>query len=146
VLQDKFAVACVMTVELKAGFVRHQGLEKRLALRQREVRDVKAGEVQEIEGIDDEPYFALAVSRRLGMGKAGQSGVVDAAELAVDIGGLQAEVRECGDDTGIFRSPVEAGPGQKLHAAVVDARGHAKSVEFDFVQPLRPRRRLFDRL
>jgi hypothetical protein len=40
----------------------------------------------------------------------------------------------------------QAGSGQELNAAVVDARSHAKGVQFDFVDPLRPRRRLIDRL
>ena len=44
--------------------------------------------------------------------------------------------------------PVQSrpGPGQKLHAAIVDARGHAIAVELDLVHPLRPRGRLLDRL
>jgi hypothetical protein len=33
-----------------------------------------------------------------------------------------------------------------LRAAVVDARGHAIAVELDLMHPLRPRRRLLDRL
>jgi hypothetical protein len=40
----------------------------------------------------------------------------------------------------------EACASQELGAAVVDARGHAKAVQFYFMQPLRPGRRLFDRL
>ena len=32
-------------------------------------------------------------------------------------------------------------PGHGLHAAIVDARGHAKAVQFYFVDPLRPRGR-----
>jgi hypothetical protein len=35
---------------------------------------------------------------------------------------------------------------RELNAAVVDARGHAKAVEFDFVDPLRTGGRLLDRL
>ena len=41
---------------------------------------------------------------------------------------------------------VEASPGQELHAAVVDPRGHAEAVELYFVDPLRPRGRLLDGL
>ena len=53
-------------------------------------------EMQEIEGVIDEPHAALAVCRRLGMGEARQSGVVDAAEFAVDIGGLHVHAGERG--------------------------------------------------
>ena len=35
---------------------------------------------------------------------------------------------------------------QELRATVVDARGHAKAVEFYFMQPLRSRRSLLDQL
>ena len=40
----------------------------------------------------------------------------------------------------------QLGPGQELHTAVIEARGHAKAVELYLMQPLRPRRRLFDQL
>jgi hypothetical protein len=80
------------------------------------------------------------------MGKAWQSGVVDATEFAVNVGGLHAEVRERGDDTWIFGSPVEPGPGQELHTAIVDPRRHTIAVQLDLVQPLRARGRLLDRL
>ena len=62
------------------------------------------------------------------------------------IGGLHVQVRERRDGARIFGGPVEPGPGQELHAAVVDARGHAIAVQLDLVHPLRPRRRLLDRL
>jgi hypothetical protein len=44
VLQDKLAVACVMSVELKARLADHQRLKQRLALDERQARDVQAGE------------------------------------------------------------------------------------------------------
>ena len=62
------------------------------------------------------------------------------------IGGLHVQVRERCDGAWIFVGPVEPGPGQELHAAIVDARGHTIAVELDLVHPLRPRRRLLDRL
>jgi hypothetical protein len=77
---------------------------------------------QEIESVIDEPRGALAIGRRLRLGEARQTSVVDATEFAVDVGGLYVQVRECGDGARIFGSPVEPGPGQKLHAAVVDPR------------------------
>jgi hypothetical protein len=84
------------------------------------------------------------MSRRLGKGEARQSGVVDAAEFAVDVSRLRLQICERRDDAWIFVAPVEPGASQELHAAVVDARGHAIAVQFDFMQPLRPRRRLLD--
>jgi hypothetical protein len=62
---------------------------RRLALNERQTRDVPTVEVQEVEGVIDEPHSALAVARSLGMGEARQSGVVNAAEFAVEIGGLR---------------------------------------------------------
>ena len=42
------------------------------------------------------------------------------------------------DETGAStKMTIEAGSGEELHTAVVDARGHAKAVEFDLVHPLR---------
>ena len=102
--------------------------------------------MQEIESVIDELHIALAVGRRLGMGEARQSSLIDAAEFAVEISGLHVQVRERRDGARIFVGPVEPGPSQKLHAPVVDARGHAIAVELYFMQPLRPRRRLLDRL
>jgi hypothetical protein len=98
----------------------------------------------EIEGVVDEPHLAFAVGRRLDMGEARQAGLVDTAELAVEISGLYVQVPERRDDAWIFAGPEEPGSGQQLRMAVVDARGHAKAVQFDFMQPLRPRRWLLD--
>jgi hypothetical protein len=80
------------------------------------------------------------------VGEAGQSGVVDATEFTVDIGGLHVHVRKRRDGARIFGGPVQAGSGQELHTAIIDARGHAIAVELDFVDPLRAGRRLLDRL
>jgi hypothetical protein len=82
----------------------------------------------------------------LGLREAWQSGFVNAAQLAVDIGGLDVQVREGRDGAWMLGCPVEAGPGQQLDAAVVDARGHTIAVKLDFVDPLRLRRRLLDQL
>jgi hypothetical protein len=45
VLEDEFAVACVVTVEPKAGLVCDQWLKERLALDQRQARDVPTTEM-----------------------------------------------------------------------------------------------------
>ena len=102
--------------------------------------------MQKIEGVVDEMHAALAVGGRLGMGEARQPGLVDAAELAVEIGRLHVHVGERCDGARVFGGPVEAGPGEQLYAAIVEARGHAIAVQLYFMHPLRPRRRLLDRL
>ena len=93
---------------------------------------------RELAAIIDQPHAVLAVGRRLRLRKAWQSGVVDAAKLAIDLGGLHFEICESGDGAWIFVSPVEPGPGQELRTASVDPRGHTIAVELDFMQPLRP--------
>jgi hypothetical protein len=70
VLEDEFSVASLMAIELKAGLACDQGLKKGLALDQLQSRNVPAIKVQEIESVIDEPHFALAVSRRLGLREA----------------------------------------------------------------------------
>jgi hypothetical protein len=51
VLQDEFAITCLMAIELKAGLVRDQRLKQRLALDKRQARDVPA-----IEGRRSKAY------------------------------------------------------------------------------------------
>jgi hypothetical protein len=118
VLQDELAVSGIVAIELKAGLICDQRLEQRLALDERQARNVPAAKVQEIESEIDKMHAALAISSRLGLRKAGQSGIVDAAELAVDIGGLHVAVCERGDDARIFGRPVEPGPRQQLRTAM----------------------------
>ena len=145
-LQDKLAVAGFVAIELKTRLVRSQRLKQRLALEERQGRNVPTVQVQEIEGVIDEAHAAFAVGRSLGLGKARQSGLVDPAELAVDIGGLRLHIRRAPRWRRIFGGPIEAGSGEELHTAVVDARGHAKAVQFDLVHPLRACGGLLDRL
>ena len=75
-------------------------------------------------------YAAFAISSRLRLRKARQSGVVDAAEFAINIGGLHVQVRKRRGGARIFVRPVEAGPGQQLPAAIVDPSGHAIAVQY----------------
>jgi hypothetical protein len=89
--------------------------------------------MQEIEGVIDEQHPSLAIGGRLGIGEAGQASLIDAAEFAVEISGLDVQVRERRRSARIFAGPIEAGPGQELHAAIVDAGGHAKAVELYFM-------------
>jgi hypothetical protein len=63
--------------------------------------------MQEIEGVVDKENAALAVGRHLGVSKTRQSGVVDASEFAVDVGGLRLQIGEHRDDARIFVSPVQ---------------------------------------
>jgi hypothetical protein len=102
--------------------------------------------VDEIESVKDEPSGALGVGRCLDAREAGQSGIVDAAELAIEIGGLHLQTRQRRGGARIFGGPVKAGPGQKLHPPFVDPRGHAISVQLNFMHPLCARGRLLDRL
>jgi hypothetical protein len=61
---------------------------KRLALDERRRGDIPTVEMQEIESVIDKLHRALAVGGRLCLREARQSSVVDAAEVAVDVGGL----------------------------------------------------------
>ena len=79
VLPDKLAVTRFVAVELKAGNVRDQRLQKRFALDERQAGGVAAVEMQKVESVVDEPNSALAVARRLSLRKAWQSIVSDAA-------------------------------------------------------------------
>jgi hypothetical protein len=54
-----------MTIELKAGFVPDQRLEKCFALDELKVRDIPTAEMQEIESVIDEVHAAFAIRRRL---------------------------------------------------------------------------------
>ena len=137
-LEDELAVAGLMAVELKAGLICDQRLKQLLALDKGKRRDIPTVDVQEVEDVIDEPRVALAVGRALRLGEARQSGVVDAAELAVEICGLHPDVGERRNGARIFVGPVKPGASQKLHSAVIDPRGHAKAVQFNFMQPLRP--------
>ena len=94
--------------------------------------------MQKIEGVIDEPHAALAVARGLGLRKARQSVVANAAQFAVEVSGLGPHLREGGNDARIFVAPIEARPRQQLHSPALDARGHAKAVELDLMEPLRP--------
>jgi hypothetical protein len=80
-----------------------------------------------------------------GYGEARRPGVVDAAEFAIEISVLDIQVRERCDGAGIFVGPIEAGPSQELYVSIVDARGHAKAVQFYFMELLRPQRWFLDR-
>ena len=146
VLQDELAVACVVAIELKAGLVCDERLKERLALDEPKLRNIPSAKMENIESIIDDMNAALAIARRLSLGKARRSRIVDAAEFAVDIGGLHIQVRKGSNHAWIFAGPVQPGPCEQLRAAVVDARGHAIAVELDLMHPLRPRRRLLDRL
>ena len=68
--EDELAIACLVAIELKARLVCEQRFQKRLALDELKARDVPTVEMQEIEGVIDEPHLALAVGGRLGMGES----------------------------------------------------------------------------
>ena len=144
--QNEFAVAGLMAIELKTRLTCEQRFQKRLALDELKGRNIPTIEMQEIESVIDELHIAFAVGRRLGVGESRQPSLIHAAEFAIEVSGLDVQARERGDGAWIFVGPIEAGPSQQLHAPVVDARGHPIAVQLYFVQPLRPRRWLLDRL
>jgi hypothetical protein len=55
VLQDEFAIARLVAVELKAELVRDKPLQQSLALDERQRRSVSAVKVQEVKRVIDEP-------------------------------------------------------------------------------------------
>ncbi|HKN28533.1 MAG TPA: hypothetical protein VJY34_11885, partial [Roseiarcus sp.] len=59
----------------------------------------------------------------------------NAAELAVEIGGLDIKLCERGGGCGILDGPVEPGTGEKLDGAVVDSGGDSVAVELDLMDP-----------
>jgi hypothetical protein len=89
--------------------------------------ETPAIEVQEIEDVIDEPHLALAVGRRLGVGEARQSSLIDAAGFAVDVGGPYVQVRERDDGPWIFcrsnrdRSGSGVAPGRYRCARLCDS-------------------------
>jgi hypothetical protein len=62
------------------------------------------------------------------VGESWQSSLIDAAEFAVEIRGVDVQVRERRNGAWIFVRPVEPGASQELHSSFVDARRHAVSV------------------
>ena len=137
-LADEFAVASLMAIELEAGKIGHHRLKQRLALDKRQGCRVAAIQMQEGRRRKRPVHAARSVGRGLGLGEARKAVVADAAQLAVEIGGLRAARRERRQRARIFGAPVEPGAGQQLYLAALDARSHAKAVELDLVQPLRP--------
>ena len=133
-----------MAVVLKARLVCRERLEKRLALDELKVRDIPTVEMQEIESVIDEPSAPLAISRRLRMGEARQSGIIDATEFPVDVGGLDIWIRERCNGAWIFLSPVESGASQASRTPLSMRAAMRKPSSFDFVQPFRAGRRLLD--
>ena len=67
--------------------------------------------MQEIESVKDELHIAFAVGRRLSVRDSRQASLIDAAEFAVQIGGLDVQVRERCDGAWVFAGSIEAGPG-----------------------------------
>jgi hypothetical protein len=99
-----------VVVELKAGNVRYQRPQKRLALNQRQTCRVAAVEMQKVKGVVDQPDSALAIACRLSLREAWQSIITDAAQFSVEIGAVRPHIREGGNDAGIFVAPFDAVP------------------------------------
>ena len=95
-------------------------------------------EMEKIESVVDKAHAALAVARGLRLRKAGQAILANAAQLAVEISCLRTDLRQLGDDARILVGPIEARPREQSRPAALDSRGHAKAVQLDLVEPLRP--------
>lgn len=78
---------------------------------ERKDRNVPTLDRKKIEGVIDEMYVALAVRRRLCLR---ETLFIDAAEFAVEIGGLDVHILESLDGSRIFGGPIEAGPGGRV--------------------------------
>ena len=94
--------------------------------------------MQEVKGAIGQMDSAFAIGRRLRLREAGQTGLVDTAEFAVDISGFHPHIGQRRDGARISVGPVEASSGEQLNPTIVDARSHTESVQFDFMHPLRP--------
>jgi hypothetical protein len=58
--------------------------------------------MQKIETVVDEPHLVLTVGRSLGVSKSRQASLINAAEFAIEISGLDVQVRERCDGAWIF--------------------------------------------
>ena len=74
----------------------------------------------------DELHLALAIRRRLRLREARQSRLVDATELAVEMGGLYVQVRKRLNEAWIFLGPVEPSAGQQLRTAIAELPGQLR--------------------
>ena len=87
--------------------------------------------MQKVEGVKDQAHAPCPVGRGLGFSEARQTIGADAAQFAIEIGGLRPHGRERHRHAGISGCPVEAGAFQKLGLAAFDARRHAETIELD---------------
>src|SRR5208282_6150889 len=78
---------------------------------------------------------AAAIGGLLHKREGGHAVRANAAELAVEIGGLDIKLCERGGGCGILDGPVESGAGEKLDGAVVDSGGDSVAVELDLMDP-----------
>src|SRR4051794_12781111 len=63
---------------------------------------------------------------------------VQRAQLAVDIGRLHFQLSQRLNRAAVSMRPVQAGSGEQLDVAALDARMHAVAVVLDLVQPALP--------
>ena len=86
---DKLAVANLVTIELQAGNIGHDRLKQRLTFDKRQGCGVAAVEMQKVEGVKDQAHATRAIGRGLGLGEVWKAVLADAAQFAVEIGGLR---------------------------------------------------------
>ena len=132
----------VLAVAQPADLLLEQALQPLLALDQRQLGRALAVQEQEIEGEEDELIGAAFIHRRLEPAEDRHAVGIERAQLAVEIGRLHLQRAKRLDRAPVAMRPVEAGAGQQLDVAAVDARMHAVAVVLDLVQPAVARRRL----
>src|SRR5262249_41458218 len=117
--------------------------QQRLAVEQRRLGQVEPFAVEEIEDVEPDAVLPPAAQVRLQIVEARNAGSVLDHDLAVDIGGGEAEPGERLDDAREARSPVEPGAREQLDLAAVDAGADPVAVVLDLVHPLGAARRPF---
>src|SRR5689334_20529591 len=115
--------------------------EQGLAVDQRRLGEVEAFAVEQIEPVEAEAVLPAGAEISLQMIEARQAGGVLDDDLAVNIGRAQPEAGERGGDAAETVGPIEAGAGEELDLAAVDAGLDAIAVLLDLVHPFVAARR-----
>jgi hypothetical protein len=109
---ERLAVAGFMGAECDpVRRLLEEGHEACLAVDERQGREVFAVELEEIEDEINEAG-AAAIGGLLHEREGGHAVRANAAEFAVEIGGFDFQLRECGGGPGILGGPVESGTSE----------------------------------
>src|SRR5215207_1100221 len=111
--------------------------KQRLAIDQRDVREVGAAEIQEIKGIKGHPVRPPCLERLLQGGEARNAALLLDDHLAVDQ--RRAELQPSQSLGHRFEAvgPVQALPGEQVYPAPVDPCLQPIAVQLDLVEPAR---------